>query len=120
MLCAKCQEEMTGLNNLFDRFSTSPELEIPVRITDRAATARKDFEASRKFTILKNSKFFFCKGCFRKSRAEGRAGCQATGDVGGAEIIVAPPIWLAARSSVGVVVSEEDSRLCHRILFSGE
>ena len=39
---------MTGLNNVFDQFSTSPELEIPVRVTDRAATARKDFEASEK------------------------------------------------------------------------
>ena len=46
-LCERCRKEMTGLNNLFDRFSTSPELEIPARITDRAATARNNFEARK-------------------------------------------------------------------------
>ena len=63
---------MTGLNNLFDRFSTSPELEIPVRTTDRAATARKDFEASRKLNaFLKILNPFFVK--VASERAEQKA-----------------------------------------------
>ena len=67
---------MTGLNNVFDQFSTSPELEIPVRVTDRAATARKDFEASEKsYNCEKNHRglksYFFHEGCFSESRAEG-------------------------------------------------
>ena len=65
---------MTGLNNLFDRFSTSPELEIPVRTTDRAATARKDFEASRKLNVFLKFKIlnpFFVK--VASERAEQKA-----------------------------------------------
>ena len=44
MLCEKCREELAGLQNLFDQYSTGTELEIPVRITERGAAVHGDFE----------------------------------------------------------------------------